>query len=196
MKVFVARSISYILNPLNVLIFAPFLLIYRSTYDVVVALHWTVYTVVFLMLLALFVVLGVKNRVFTDLDISKREQRPLMFLVSLLFGTVYLITLFILHGPFILFILTVSVLLGLCFVSIINQWVKASMHVAAISALVLPVAISFGKYYLLLLLLIPLVIWARLTTKRHTVPEVIAGGFIGSILSLSIYIAVKFFLRG
>lgn len=195
MKLFFAKSVSLVFNPLVVTLLAPYILIYRTTHDGSSALHWTLYTLIFIFALSLFVLMGVKKKMFTDLDVSKREQRPLLFFMAVLFTSFYITSLFVLHGPYILYILAISVLLGISFASVINRKIKASMHMAAITALIVPVAISFGTYYLLLLFLIPLVAWSRLYTKRHTLSEVIVGTTIGGFLSLSIYLAVKFFLN-
>jgi hypothetical protein len=194
MKAF-AQLISFIFNPLTVILFAPFILVYRTTHDVDTAIYWSAYTLIFLMILAVFAIVAVKKKIFTDLDISKREQRPLMFLISLLMICAYIICLFVFHGPFILYVLAISSMLGVSFVSVINRRIKASVHMAAITALILPVAISFGQYYLLLLFLLPLVGWARIKTKRHTLPEVLVGSTVGGLLSLSIYIAMKVFFH-
>jgi len=195
MKLFFAKSVSFIFNPLVVTLLAPYVLIYRTTHDVPSALHWTLYTFIFIFALSVFVLVGVKKKMFTDLDVSKREQRPLLFFMAVLFTAFYITSLFVLHAPYILYILAISVLLGISFACIINRKIKASMHMAAVTALIFPVSISFGTYYLLLLFIIPLVGWSRLYTKRHTLSEVIVGTTVGGILSLSIYLAVKFFLN-
>ncbi|HZE86684.1 MAG TPA: hypothetical protein VE090_00615 [Methylomirabilota bacterium] len=191
MKLPFARTISFIFNPLIVIIFAPFFLIYKTTHNITSASHWTVYTLIFLLLLAVFVIVAVKKKIFTDLDVSKREQRPLIFLISILFTLLYIAGLVFLHGPFILFTLAFGIILGIAVVSIINKRIKASVHVATITALIWAVAIGYGGYYLFLLLLIPLVAWSRLATKRHTLSEIFVGAGVGSFLSLSIYVAVK-----
>jgi hypothetical protein len=193
MKLSIARFISFLFNPLSITIFAPFVLLYRTTGDFDKAIYWTVYTTIFIAFLGVFAIIGVKKKVFTDLDVSKREQRPLMFLVSVLFATSYLGSLFLFQGPYILYILSISAILGICFVSVINRYIKASIHVAALTALILPIAVSYQGYYVMLLLLIPLVSWSRLATKRHSLSEIFVGGILGSLLSLSIYLAVKFF---
>jgi len=195
MKVTVAKLISFIFNPLVVIVFAPYVLVARTTHDMESAMYWSLYTLIFLMILATFAIIAVKKKVFTDLDVSKREQRPLIFFVGLLLATIYMISLFLLHAPYILYVLVIGVILGVCFVSIINTKIKASVHMATITALILPVAVSFGQYYLMLLFLIPLVAWARLTTKRHTLSEVFVGATMGGLLSMSIYLAVKFLIH-
>jgi hypothetical protein len=191
----IARFISYIFNPVLVLVFVPFLLLYRTTNDLYLTWSWTLYTVLFLLGITIFIIYGVQKNLFTDIDVSKREQRPLLFFVSILFGILYLVGLFLFHGPLILFIITFGIILGIVIASIINMKIKASMHVATISALILTVAIIYGGHFLLLLFLIPLVAWARVTIKRHTLQETIIGGILGILLSLCIYVSVRIFYQ-
>lgn len=198
MKLTLAKVISLTLNPLCIIVFLPFILVYKSTHNFASAYHWLLYTLIFLALLTLIVFIGVKQKRFTDMDVSKREQRPLLFLLCSVMGIIYLIGLHIFHAPFVLFVVTWGILLGIIAVSIINRKIKASMHVATMTAILLTVSFGYGGYFYLLLLLLPLLAWARLKTKRHTLSEVIAGGVIGSVLSLSVYgayIAVKLLLH-
>lgn len=189
-----AKFISLVLNPLAIAIFAPFVVVYRTTNNLDSTINWTVYTLCFIAVIGSFVLIGVKKKKFTDIDVSKREQRPIVFLLTLLLATFYLVTLFMLGAPIMLSVTAISVIVGLSFAYIINKKVKASMHVAAVTAFVIPVALSFRSWYIFLLFLIPLVAWARLVTKRHTFSEVIIGGIVGAVLSAAIYLGVKSFI--
>jgi hypothetical protein len=192
-----AKIISFILNPLIVIIFLPFFLVYKETHDLSGALHWTYYTMFFLAAIAGIVLFAVKKKIFTDMDVSKREQRPLLFDIALLFGVTYLTCLVLLQAPYLLLLVTSGILGGIIVVSIINTKIKASIHVATMTALALTVAIGYGGYFYLLLLLIPLLIWARVKTKRHTMAEAITGSVVGAFLSLavySVYVAIKEFI--
>lgn len=188
-----ARFLSFIFNPLILLLTVPFLLLLRLDYSLNYALTWTAYTLFFLLALTLFIREGVKKGVFTNMDVSKREQRPLLFKVSILLAVLYLGGIYYLNGPQILMIITIGVMIGVVLLSIINTRLKASMHVATISALIFVAAVIFSGYYLLLLFLIPLVAWARLKINRHTLPETVVGGLLGVLLSLCIYALVKTF---
>lgn len=187
MRLSLAKIISFALNPLIVIVFLPFFLVYKSTHDMMEATRWTIYTMFFLVALAGIVYFGVRKGVFTDMDVSKREQRPLLFAIALLFSVTYLTSLVLLQAPYLMIIVTFGILGGIVLVSIINMKIKASIHVATMTALALTVAIGYGGYFYLLLLLIPLMIWARVKTKRHTMEEAITGGIVGSLLSLSVY---------
>src|SRR5438552_3155572 len=116
MKVFIARFISFIFNPLFVITLAPFFFIYKSTGDFLLAAHWTAYTFAYLLFIAILVVIGVRLKFFTDFDISKREQRPAMFIICIILSIIYLSSLFYFHAPFILHILAIGVILGISLV--------------------------------------------------------------------------------
>ncbi|HSA84198.1 MAG TPA: hypothetical protein VLF20_04940 [Patescibacteria group bacterium] len=189
-----AKFISLLLNPLSLAIFAPFVVVYRTTGDLDATIQWTIYTLFFIFLVGCFVLVGVKKRKFSDIDVSKREQRPIVFFVAFVFSGVYLLTLFWLDAPIMLSVLASSIIVGIVLAYLINKKIKASMHVAVVTAFTIPVVLSFRGLYVLLLLLIPLIIWARLVTKRHTAPEVITGGMVGALLSVVIYFGVKMFI--
>ncbi len=195
MSLLLARIISIALNPLAVIVFLPFFIVYRSTHDFSTAVYWTLYTLVFLLALALFVVLSVKKGKFTDFDVSKREQRPALFHIAIVLGALYLVGLFLFRAPFILAFITCGVILGTFLISMVNKRVKASVHVATVAALLIAVAIVYGGQSLWLLLIVPLVAWARVTAKRHTPAEAFTGGLLGSLLSLALYMGVKLFLH-
>lgn len=191
----IARTISFISNPIFIFIALPFFLVYKTTSDLRTAWEWTIYTLGFLFIFVIFVLFGVKKKIFSDIDVSKREQRTILYFAAAALSILYLCILLILHGPLILFITTFGIMLGIIIASIINMKVKASVHVAAISGLITSLSIIYKGYYLLLLFLIPIIGWARVKIKRHTVPEVIIGAILGILLSLVMYFVIKFFIR-
>jgi putative transposase len=150
---------------------------------------------VFISVFVIFVLYGVRNKIFSDIDVSNGKQRPILYFIGALLSVLYLFSLFILQGPMILFITTFGIILGILLAGLINMKVKASMHVAAFSGLISSLSIVYRGYYLLLLFLIPVIAWSRVKIKRHTVPEVIIGGTLGSLLSLIMYFTTKFFIH-
>jgi len=191
MKVTVARIISYVLNPLTVLVFVPFFLVNRTTHDMDRAFFWTGYSFIFLLAIAAFLFYAVKKKIFTDLDVSKREQRPLLFKVCAVLILFYGAGLYLFNAPPIMPVVMAGIVIGMLLISIVNTQIKASLHVATISAFIFAIALVYRGYNILFLLLIPLVAWARVKTKRHTVPETIVGGALGILLSLGMYLFVK-----
>jgi membrane-associated phospholipid phosphatase len=191
MRLRVARFISLVLNPLALIIFVPFFLLYKSTGDLYAAVNWTLYTLVFLLIIAIFILICVRKGIFTDYDVSKREQRPLLFFVAIILALLYLFGLYLFNAPTILFIVTYGIIIGIIAASIVNRWIKASMHVATISAMLSALAIVYGRFYYLLLLLIPIVAYIRVKAKRHTISETIAGAIFGCALSLLLSLMVR-----
>lgn len=195
MKISLAKIISFIFHPMTAVFFAPFLLLYRTSHSLQTALYWSVYTLFYILFLMLFMLFAVRKKIFSDLDVSRRDQRPLLYQIGSFIGIIYIISLFFLKAPFILYFAALGIVFGVIVFSIINRRIKASIHVAAVVALIFPVCISYGNYYFLLLFLIPLIVWARLKTKRHTLSEILVGGTVGGLLSLSFYYVAKFFLN-
>lgn len=187
-----AQIISFIFNPVMMLVFVPLLLVYKTTNDVIFALAWTMYTMIFLLAMSFFVIYGVHKKFFTDLDVSKRTQRPLLFGVGIFMTLIYLWGLYFLNGPKILIIVTVGFIVGVLLMSLINTRLKISFHVTTITALLFTMAIVYQGFYYLTLILIPIVAWARLKIKRHTLPETIAGGCFGILVSLGMYFVVHY----
>jgi PAP2 superfamily len=189
----VAEIISFVLNPIFLLVLLPSFILYRAPEDMELAMVWTLYTLAFLVLISCFLWYGVHKKFFTDFDVSKKEQRPLLFFVSFILLAIYLGGILLFSGPSILAVTAVCLLVGLIFVSVLNTKIKASMHLATLSAMVVPYVVVNKGWSVLLLSLIPVVAWSRITLKRHTRNEVIVGSIVGTVLSLSIYLLLNRF---
>ncbi len=185
-----AQVISFLFNPVMLLVFVPLLLVYRTTGDVILALAWTGYTMIFLLAMTFFIIYGVHKKIFTDMDVSKRTQRPLLFLVSFVMSIFYLYGLLFLNGPKILTLVILGIIVSVLIISLINTILKVSIHVATVSSLIFALAIIYQGYAYLTILLIPLVGWARLKIKRHTLSETIVGAVLGILLSWGMYLII------
>jgi len=54
--------------------------------------------------------------------------------------------------------------------------------------------VVYKGYFFLLLILIPLLAWARIKTKEHTPTETIIGSILGVVITLIVYAVSKQFL--
>ncbi len=192
----VAKAVSFFLGPLFILFPVPFILVSKFTQNYYYALKWTVFSYAFILAVAIFVIIGVTLGVFSNFDVSKREQRPLLFSFSAFAMFCYLLSLFILDGPKILFIGFFALLLGLVIIVIVNKWIKASVHVATATSVLLFIGIVYKGYFFLLLFLIPLLAWARVKMKEHTSLETVVGSTLGIVITLIVYIISKQFFAG
>lgn len=193
MSSFIARLISWILNPVVLLIFVPYFLVLRETANSNAALGWTIYTIVVLTVFTSLILIARQKNLITDLDVSHRNQRPLLFLIAMAFALAYTIGVALVHGPFILIVVGLGSVVSIGCAAIINMKIKASIHTAVISAIVFALVLAYGGEWSILLLVIPLMSWARVKIKRHTIAETIVGAVLGSLLSLSIYSLLRLF---
>lgn len=190
-----AKAISFFLGPVFILFPIPFILVAKFSQNYSYALKWAIFSYAFILVVALFVIAGVLFGVFSNFDVSKREQRPLLFSFSAFAAFCYLLSLLILDGPKILFIGFFALVLGLTAIIIINRWIKASIHLATATAVFLFIGIVYKGYFFLLFLLIPLLAWSRVKTKEHTPIETVIGSILGIVITLIVYsISRQFFL--
>ncbi|MBI2034851.1 MAG: phosphatase PAP2 family protein [Candidatus Levybacteria bacterium] len=190
----IAGIISLIANPFLLIVPVPYLLVYRVTYDNIYALYWTAVSIIFLIIVGLFIIYAVKKGVFSDFDVSHREQRSLLFITIGIASILYLVVLVIGHGPQVLYLAILGFLLSIIAIAVINTRIKASIHTATITALI----VLFWFLYdmnLVLILFVPLVAWSRITVNRHTISEVVAGSIIGGGLTLFLYLLVRIALK-
>ncbi|MBI4089581.1 MAG: hypothetical protein HY424_02640 [Candidatus Levybacteria bacterium] len=188
-----AQIISFLLGPIFILFPIPYILVERFSQNQIYAIKWTIFSYAFILAVAVFVIIGVLLGVFSNFDVSKREQRPLLFSFSAFAMFCYLLSLLILNGPKILFLAFFTLLAGLIVIVIVNKWIKASIHVATATAVLLFIGIVYKGYYPLFLSLIPLLAWARVKTKEHTLLETIIGSILGAVLILIVYTVSKLF---
>ena len=190
-----ARGISFFLGPIFTLFPIPFILVAKFSKDYSYALKWTIFSYAFIMAVTLFVIMGVMFGVFSNFDVSKREQRPLLFSFCAFAAFCYLLSLLILNGPRVLFIALFAVVFGLIVAVIVNRWIKASIHMATLTSVVLFIGILYGGYFFLLFFLVALLAWARVKVKEHTPIETVVGTILGIVITLVVYqVSRQFFL--
>lgn len=191
-----AKAVSFLLGPVFILFPIPFILVSRFGQDYSYALKWAIFSYAFILAIAIFVIICVMLGIFSNFDVSKREQRPLLFSFSAFIMLCYFLSLIIFNAPKILYIGFFALLLGLVSIVIVNKWIKASIHLATATSVVLIIGIAYGGYYFSLFFLIPLLAWSRIKTKEHTLMETLIGTVLGLVLTLIVYIISKQFLFG
>jgi membrane-associated phospholipid phosphatase len=123
----------------------------------------------------------------SDWHISNRKERlrPIPVLLSFLVVIIPLVLLIVLRGPRLLLVgAVIALLLVVCNLVITLGW-KISQHVSSIAASTTLIAATLGIGAAPVLLLIPLVAWARVKVKAHTVLQTIAGGIVGVSVTLA-----------
>jgi len=189
-----ARLISFLSSPLVLFLPTPFILVFKETGNIFYSLKWTFFSYIFLFSVIFFVLLGMLVGFFSDYDVSKKEERPKLFAFVGIITFLYLGSLILLSGPKVLYLVIFGIILGVFTISLVNNWIKASIHTATVSAFTLSLVILFGYMFIPALLLIPAMAWARVKIKKHTPLETLAGGFLGVILTIIVYMIGRFIL--
>ena len=187
-----ARFISFSSSPFILLLPTPFILVYKETENIFYSFKWALFSYIFLFSVVFFVLLGMLIGFFSDYDVSKKEERPKLFAFGGIISFLYLGSLILLNGPKILYFLIFGIILGVLVISVVNNWIKVSIHTATVSAFTLSLVILFGYNFLPILILIPVMAWARVKIKKHTILEAISGGFLGIILTIIVYTIGRF----
>lgn len=117
----------------------------------------------------------------SDWHISSRSERVQTWLIvwSVVLSAVPVALLVALDGPrYLLMAFMATLVLVLINLAITLRW-KVSQHVSGVALGATLLAGVMGPELIPVLLLIPLVAWARVRDQAHTVPQTIAGGAIG-----------------
>ncbi|MFH1085720.1 MAG: DMT family transporter [Chloroflexota bacterium] len=122
----------------------------------------------------------------SDWHISERRERvqPVLILTSLAAATLPLALLLAFDGPRALVVVYLTALVLVVVNVIITLWWKISQHVASAAASTALLTAALGPWAAPLMLLIPLVAWARIKVGAHTVRQTLAGGLAGLCVTL------------
>ena len=134
---------------------------------------------------AVYTLVQVRRGEFSNIDVSTREQRPRFYAVLIgstlcCAGVFYALNLphAVIRGS-----LISSGLLLACFV--VNFRIKASLHVAYT---VFPIAVVWQSVpfdaRVFLVLIVPAMIWSRVTMGRHTLHETVAGATLATVAGI------------
>jgi hypothetical protein len=189
-----AKFISFVLNPLVVITPVPYIAVLKTTQNHNQALFWGIFSLVFILIFFIFILIGLEKKFFSDFDISKRKERPLLYTFAIALAAIYTIFLYFLKAPEVLFIAIFGVVFGLITFELVNKFTKASIHVGTVAVFSTSIVLGYGGLSILSILLIPLVAWARIVTRNHSKRQTIIGGTLGILTTLVIYVIFKYII--
>jgi membrane-associated phospholipid phosphatase len=153
-------------------------------------LSWLVSISPFLMFVpVVFFAVAYKLGWVSDLDMSKRDERPTFLFVFIAMLLISSIILYAIKVPLPLFAYAFSGLVMTLVTSIITLFWKISFHTAATASVVTAIAILGGMQFTPLFLLIPLIGWARVRLKKHTVWQVVGGAAVSIVATVFVFYA-------
>jgi membrane-associated phospholipid phosphatase len=117
----------------------------------------------------------------TDLDMSHRQEREAVFSAFVVFYLLGTAALWLLHAPAMLVASMAGYAASALVVQFITRYWKISTHALGITAPLVALLFLYGREPLPFLVLIPIVGWARVYLRAHTLLQVIAGSALGAV---------------
>jgi hypothetical protein len=179
-----AKIIGIILHPVVLALTGIFVIVQKNSQSLTEAIYWTFLSGLFSLIIGAFVLFGVKKGFFNNFDVSNQKQRVILYPFVILIVVMFGILVFATKGPVILIQSSIIFSLSLMLLDLVNSKIKASIHVASVSALATGLVLLYGLQYLPAFLLVPISAYARVTGRRHTLSEVIVGAVCGVLLTL------------
>jgi membrane-associated phospholipid phosphatase len=120
-------------------------------------------------------------------DASHRAERPMLYIVggSALAALLAYVMLVRSQSFMVRGVVATLGMMSLC--ALATRWIKVSLHMAFATLAATTLALMRTPSGYVLLLLLPLLMWSRLTLDRHSPPEVALGTLIGACAGASIH---------
>lgn len=117
----------------------------------------------------------------SDLHISNLRQRRLFYQLAILPTLICTVVIYFYQVPMIIVRMMVGCILGLLVLAITTPYLKLSGHLAVLSGALLGLWYLYGNKIAFSFMLIPILAWARLYRRRHTLVEIILAIILGMV---------------
>jgi len=131
-----------------------------------------------------YLVIGLRYGWVSDMEMTQRSERPRFILISLSSDVLALLVLLFLHGPHLLSVIVLTYFcLAITMLTISRFW-KISLHMAGVGGFSTALLFVFGIPMLWVFLSLPLVAWARLHRRKHTLAQLVIGAIAGILVTI------------
>ncbi len=120
----------------------------------------------------------------SDLDMSVRHEREVVFSSFVIFYLLGAATLWLAHAPRLMVAAMLGYFASTLIVGYITRYWKISTHALGITAPLVALTMLYGRQPLPFLVLVPMVCWARVYLKAHTVAQVVAGAGLATVTTI------------
>lgn len=120
----------------------------------------------------------------SDLDMSVRHEREIVFSTFVVFYLLGAAALWLAHAPRLLIAAMLGYFASTLIVGYITRYWKISTHAIGITAPLVALSLLYGRQPLPFLVLIPMVCWARVYLKAHTAAQVVGGAALATVTTV------------
>jgi membrane-associated phospholipid phosphatase len=146
-----------------------------------VGVAWSLVGMLFTVVIpAVIVDRGVRSGRYTDHHLREREQRAVPLGLAALSVATGVVVLLVAGAPREITALQIAVLVTVAVATGITLVWKVSFHAAVVAAAASVLTLLGGPWWALSWLAVPLVGWARLVLRAHTLAQVLAGFAVGA----------------
>jgi membrane-associated phospholipid phosphatase len=190
-----ARWVSHVFSPPTLTLLG--IILITAAIGTANAWFWsTVYIFIAVLLPVIYVVREVRRSAVTDFHIKLREQRIRPMLVMLALSLLGWLILLAGNAPYALVLFAGIGVIQVAFLLTVTIWWKISGHSMAASGFAVLVFVALGLHTAPVLLLIPLVAWARIRRKRHTLTQTMLGSLAGIAYILAFFLLLELHYPG
>jgi len=186
MKKRIARLISNVFNPFCITVVIMILLSFKNAASVADALKWTAISLAISVLPVLVAVTWLVKRKKLDAYYDNtRKQRYGVYILASVLGAIGCGLMWGLKAPELLAVTFTAGFAELVVFMGINFYWKISLHMAFVAGAATILCLVYGVIALWTLVFLPMVAWARIQLKQHTITQVAAGAVLaGAIVAV------------
>ncbi len=129
----------------------------------------------------LYIFWKIQQSEITDFHIQLREQRMKPLIITMISAIIAFVIMTLGHAPVVLRIFVLAWVFQATFILGVTNWWKISGHASGITNLVVFLWIVYGSVSAPIAIAVPLVGWARLRLRRHSLAQILAGTLAGAI---------------
>ena len=138
-----------------------------------------------------YILFQLKRGKVSDFEIYHREQRKGSYIFTLICGAFTLLVMYLFAAPILIITLGAASLLQVGIMFLINTRWKISAHAASMAVFVTLLVYLFGRPLLPSTVGIPLMVWSRVSLRRHTLLQTIAGSVLGMGILILCLMAIQ-----
>ncbi len=184
----IARLAAEVFAPAVLVATVSIVVAFASSTSLIAGILWAVVTSGFCAGIPFwFMARGARAGKWDTHHVRDRSDRLVPLAVSIGSVIVGLVLLTTGGAPGELIALVLSMLLCLAASAVITKWWKISLHAAIAAGTVAILAVTFGAWWWLGLLVALIVSWSRIVTCDHTIGQVLSGAITGAALGGSLY---------
>lgn len=151
-------------------------------------------SLIFASVLPMAIIIFWAKRIDTDKDISNREDRFIPLIIGIVSYFIGVLVSLLLNADNFLTLLLLCYAVNTGVVLLITSKWKISVHTTGISGPIAALILLLGPFGAIFGIIYPIVIWARVLLKKHTLSQAICGGVQGFFLTvLEMYLYMYLF---